>query len=434
MFIFCSFVKHRYMKNFVNEYKSKKSCLFVNLFLAIIICFCGGVMFTGCCRNAIGYHVKAMPSKIVYQVNETPSFDGLKIEAINNDGTFSRFRFDGRHISNVDTSTPGVKKVVVEKDNMSLSFNIYVANTVVNDSDNLKQILSSANNGDIIYLRSGSYAAQTSTDERFKDIVINKSLTIIGDGSNSTIFSGNFIVGANYNGGVYTKISGFENVTFNGIGFKLNYTVKNNFIEYSDLYGKTDRNGAIRCFDTKNLNITNCSFRGYGYGIYGDSPDGLTVNNCTFKSIQKNAIYISNDITNSTIYKNIFVDIANNVVSFDNNEQSNLGAILLNFSNEGPKGIIICKNIFTRIALRDGDVVYYDDNSKVQAQATSSNLFSMSYANNSSVIFLVSSAQNDLQVTGIVLSSNNYGQTLQNLSMGAKGKNTINQNGIIVVD
>ena len=129
-----------------------------------------------------------------------------------------------------------------------------------------------------------------------------------------------------------------------------------------------------------------------------------------------------------------YADISKNVISFDGEKQSDTGAILLNFEAAGQKGVIICKNVFTRIALHDGEVVYYDDNSKEQAEAIKTGLFSMSYVNNSSVVSLLSSTQDDLAVTGVVLSSNNYGQTLQNLNMGAKGKNTINQNGVITLD
>ena len=406
----------------------------LKVFFITVFCFSSGLLFAGCSRAAIGYHVKQLPNKIVYQVGEQPNFDGLKIETINTDGTYSKFRFNAEHISSVDTSTPGTKKVIVQKGNMSLSFNIYVANIVVNDSDNLKDILTSSKDGDIVYLRAGNYVPQTNEDESYKDIIINKSLTIVGDGVNKTLFAGNFIVGANSNNGVFTKIENFENVTFYGIGFELKYQIKNNFISYSGPYGKTDINGAIRFFDTKNLNIANCSFIGYGFGVLGDSADGLSITNCTFKNIQKNAIKTTSETKNSTIFKNIFVDISKNLIAFDNNQQSDVGALILNFAEKGQKGVLICKNVFTRIALHDGDIVYFDDTSKAEADATKNNIFVNSYVNNSSVVSLLSSGADDLEVTGIILSNNNYAQTLQNINMGAKGTNTVNQNGVITLD
>ncbi len=425
------------MKNFISinsiSIKSKLSSM-AKVIFAIILCFCGGAIFSGCSRNAIGYRVKTLPNKVVYQVGETPNFDGLKIETINNDGTYGKFHYNENQISKVDTSTPGTKKVVIEKDNMSLSFNIYVANLIANDSDNLKQIIESSNEGDIIYLRAGNYLPQNNEDIKFKDIVINKSLTIVGDGTDKTIFGGNFIVGANYNDGIFTKISNFKDVSFFNVGFKLDYKIENGFINYNGPYGKTDKNGAIRCFDTKNLNISNCTFNGYGIGVFGDVVDGMSITNCTFKNIQKNAIITTGETTNSTISKNVFVDIAKNVISFENEKQSEISAIQLSFANKGQKGVIVCKNVFTRIALHDGEVVYYDEISKEQANATNTNLFSMSYVNNSSVISLLSSSQDDLEVSGIVLGLNNYGQILQNINMGAKGKNTINQNGVLILD
>lgn len=431
------FVKYKYMKDLLfKDLKNIKPYLsnIIKLFAVLIICLSSGMIFSGCSRVAISHHIKELPNKIVYQVGETPSFDGLKIETINSDGTYGKFRFDREQISNVDTSTPGTKKVVIEKGDMSLSFNIYVAHIIVNDSDNLKEILSSANDGDIIYLRAGNYVPQTNEDTKFKDIVVNKSLTIVGDGKDNTIFAGNFIVGANFDGSVFTKISNFENVSFFGIGFELKYQIKNNFINYSGPYGKTDTNGAIRCFDTKNLNISNCSFVGYGYGVLGDSVEELTISNCIFKNIQKNAINIDTEINNSTIFKNIFSDIATNIIAFENNQQSDVGAIVLNFNKKAQKGVLICKNVFKKIALHEDEIIYYDEISKSQADAYKSNLLTNSYINNSSVISLLSSSQDDLEVTGIVISTNNYSQTLQNINMGAKGINTINQNGVIILD
>ncbi len=435
IFNFFCYVKHFYMENLYSSKKNKIKNLskVFKTFLAVIILLCSGVLYAGCSRAVVGYHVKALPNKVVYQIGEKVNFEGLKIESVNNDGTYSKFNLSTENISEVDTSTFGVKKVVVQKENMSVSFDIYVANVIVNDSDNIKEILQSTNDGDIVYLRAGNYIPINSQDLSYKDIVINKSLIIVGDGMDKTKFGGNFIVGANYDGSVFTKIDNFKNVIFNGIGFELDYEVKNNFINYSGPYDNTDTNGAIRCFDTQNLQITNCSFDGYAYGVLADTMIGASITKCRFRHIQLTAIKTTTETQNSTIFKNIFMDIATNVVAFDENSAITTGAISLGFATEGQKGVLVCKNIFTRIALHDGEVVYYNNQSKETATTTDTNIFKMSYMKNSAVISMLSITTDDLRATGIILSANNYGQSLQTIYLGANGK-TVSQNGVISVD
>ncbi len=419
-------------KCFVNNFVMKKFYVkFMSIFLIAIFSF--GV-FSGCARQGVSHQITHYPTKLVYQVGETPNFDGLKVETINNDGTHTMLRFSKEDISAVDTSTPGTKKVEVTKGDMSVAFNIYVANVVVNDSDDVKSIFESLNDGDIVYLREGEYSPQNASDTRYKDIIINKSITLVGDGINKTKFFGNFIVGANFDGSVFTKIDNFEDVKFLNIGFKLDYEIKNKIVTYSGPYGSTNSNGAIRCFDTKKMLISGCSFDGYGYGILADNVSGYTITNSMFKNIFHNAIMITTDISNSSINKNIFIDVAKNVVAFENNTQSWLGAIYLNFATEGERGVIISKNNFNRIGIHNAEIVFFDDASKQKASNTTNNLFRGSYINNSAAIILLSSSEDDLEISGIILSNNNYSGTFESIYMGAKSANTINQSGVFIVE
>ena len=421
------------MKILYNTIKPNKA-VFIKLFMAIVLIFCSIFALSGCSRSIVGYHVKSLPNKVAYQIGEEIDYSGLVIEAINNDETYSKFHLDRANISPVDTSTAGIKKVVVEKDNLSISFNIYVANVVVNDSDDIKQAFQTANNGDIIYLRAGNYKPKSSNDNSLKDIVINKSLTIVGDGVSKTIFGGNFIVGANYDGTVFTKISNFKDVSFYGIGFELEYTTQNGYIDYNGPYGKTDFNGAIRCFDTQNMSVQNCSFKGYGFGILADNSYGLTVSSCVFKDIKKTAIKSLTDTQNCTIFKNLFIDIASNVIAFENQNQSISAVLQFAISQKGHKGIIICKNLFNRIGLHDKQITYFDEASKLSAQTTTNSIFKYNYINNYYVIVLTSYSTDDLEATGIVLSSNSYSSNPQIIYTGTKGTNALNANGIIILD
>ncbi|MBO7508581.1 MAG: hypothetical protein J6T39_02950, partial [Clostridia bacterium] len=245
---------------------------------------------------------------------------------------------------------------------------------------------------------------------------------------------GNFIIGANFDGNFLSQIDGFKDVAFLNLGFKLDYNIKNSFIEYLGPYGKTDNFGAIRCLEMQNMSFSNCSFDGYGYGILAETLNGLTITNCEFKHIQKHAIKTTKNTRNTSIFKNVFMDIGTNIISFDDEKQSNIGALHLSFADEGECGVSVCKNVFVRIAQHTGEVIYFDDNSKRQAKIGAENLFKMSYIANSAVITLLSSTTDDLAVKGLVLGSNNYGDSLQILYLGAYGNNTINQASIISIE
>ena len=405
----------------------KKSVLFL-----LILSFLVVPIFSGCSSGAVNYYLTSFPNKLVYEIGETPNYEGLKVETTNTDGTHSTVRLRDEDISNVDTSTSGVKKVFIRKNGLSTAFNIYVADIVITDSDNLKQKLSTAKDGDIIYLKAGNYLPKNNGDLSYKDVIVDKQLTIVGDGKKNTNFSGNFIVGATSDNENFTAIENFENVIFINVGFKLNSTVQDGFKNYSGPYGKTDYNGAIRAFNTKNLSVINCSFENYAYGIFGDDLQGLTVKNCSFRWIDKNAIKTTKNTRNATINKNIFMDIASNMISADGNTQSSLGPIELSFGSKGNVGVIIASNTFTRIGLLTGDAIYYDEKSKSFAESTREQLTKMSYINNTAIITLISSAEDDLEVEGIILSSNNYGQTAVNLRLNTTPENNIDQNGVMI--
>ena len=400
------------------------------IFLISAIIFGCVAVFGGCAVQSCGYKIKSLPNKIIYQIGEKPNFDGLKIQAINTNGNYQNLRFDAEDINSVDTSSAGVKKVIVKKGGFEISFDIYVANIVANDSDNLKKIFAEANAGDVVYLRKGNYIPKNAQDTNFADVEISKPLTIVGDGNTKTNFGGNFIVGAKVQQGSYQKIDNFDGVKFIGINFLTNTSTKNNVVQWGN---STYQNGAIRCFDTQNLSVINCNFCGYAFGILGDNANGLVVKNCRFKNILKNGIKISTSTKNSTIVQNQFLDIATNIVAFDGDEPARLCAIYLGFANAGQCGVAVCKNIFVRIGIANGNLVYFDDESKNKANAYTSRLQQMAYLKNSSALVLVSTSLNDLRIDGLILASNTYSGCLQTAYMGKTGKTTINTAGITFI-
>ena len=78
--------------------------------------------------------------------------------------------------------------------------------------------------------------------------------------------------------------------------------------------------------------------------------------------------------------------------------------------------------------------MYYDEQSKTFAEQTKEQIFKMSYINNSAIVTLRSSTIDDLLVDGIVLSNNNYGQTLTNIRLNTTTEDTIDQNGVMIIE
>ena len=87
-----------------NIYKNNLSRnLLIKTVLVIALLSSSFFTLSGCSRGVVGYHIKSLPNKIVYQIGEKVDYSGLCIEAINSDETYSKFRFDNANISNVDT-------------------------------------------------------------------------------------------------------------------------------------------------------------------------------------------------------------------------------------------------------------------------------------------------------------------------------------------
>ena len=131
-----------------------------------------------------------------------------------------------------------------------------------------------------------------------------------------------------------------------------------------------------------------------------------------------------------SIFKNSFVDIGKNVLLNENESQSYLSCISLGFNKKGNAGIIISQNSLNRTAQKTGEWIYYDETSKNIKD--NENLTKLSYVNNSAIIILHSTSENNLMVSGIVLTANNYGVALQNIRLGLTNKDVINQSGMII--
>lgn len=420
-----------YFFKFGNVYSMKKSLRYI--IIAVVVLFCTTI-FAGCSSGAVNFYVTSFPTKLVYKVGENVDLSGLKIESINSDGTNTMVSLKDAQISTIDTSTSGVKKVKVSKGELSTSFNVYVADIVITDSDNFKQKIAQAQDGDVVYLTQGNYIPQNATDTSYKDVVVDKSVVIIGDGASKTKFAGNFLVGAENSSGEFVAKQNFKNVKFLNIGFEIKHTTQNELFSYTGPYGRADKNGALNIFDTQNMLVFNCTFSGYAYGILGQNVKGLTLKKNIFKNLVLNGVKTTKSTANLTMYQNVFMDIATNVVAIADEQQISTGCVELAFATEGNAGVTLANNTFNRTALVTSNVVFYDEYSKQFAKQADKSYLVRGYVDNSAIITLLSSAQDDLLVDGVILCNNNYGQARVNIRLNTTPDNSVDQNGVMITE
>ena len=406
--------------------KNLKNIAFLLLFFLII------PFFSGCTSGSSSLFLTSLPSKVVYDVGEKVSFKGLKVESLNTDGTNCNVSVNYEKLDNVDTSSAGEKIVKITKGDLSVTFSIYVAHHVVENKEQLKQTIKDSDDGDIIYIKKGEYKPDNHEDESLYNILIDKKLTIIGDGSKNTLIHGNFLIGAKQVGDDFLPIDDFEQVKILNLGFVLNSTQTDGYLNYEGPYQKYDVFGAIKTFNSKKITISNCLFQGYSYGINASRISDLSLTKNTFKNIKINGVKVTEDIKNASICRNVFMDIGTNSIAMENGKQAGVGALFLSFQDKGNAGVIVANNSFVRIGLNQGKKTYASAGADELELDRDNKLTKGSYMNNSAIIFLVSASTNNLQVGGIILSMNNYGQTLENVRFGTNSENLIEQAGVYI--
>ncbi len=394
--------------------------------LMILILITPIFLLTGCSSGKVSIFITNRPNKIAYEIGEKFVRDGLAVESLNTDGTTTRVCIKDEDIVGADTSTSGEKVVTIKSGDASTVFNIYVADIIITPQDNVKEKLSTADNGDVVYFKNGEY---NNDDGQLNNLIIDKSIFIVGESKDKTIFKGNFLVGAKQINDNYEKIDNFKDVKIVNMGFKQEYKLDGSNIIYTSKLEK-DVNGAINGFSTENLYVTNCSFTNYSYGVLMDNATNLSVTRNSFKNLLISGIKVKENSERVSIFKNSFVDIGKNVLLNENESQGYLSCINLGFNKKGNAGIIISQNSFNRTAQKEGNWIYYDNQS--QLIKDNDNLTKLSYVNNSAIIILHSNSEKNLQVSGIIMSANNYGVTLQNIRLGLKDDDSVNQSGIII--
>ncbi len=386
----------------------------IALFFVGIFLFSMSFCLSGCFSGLVGVYVEESPQKIIYKAGESIDFSGIKLKGINADGTLKRVKVTKKNIEEEpDFSTKGEKTIVLNIDSNRTSFTVYVPHFVVTPFDDLKQIVLKAQSGDIIYLTKGDYKNTNDNLEKYKDIIIEKSLIFIGD-KNQTVFGGNFKLKLNSE-----EINKNKGVQFYNIKFEIDNTL-NNIVS------------AIEEENSNSLYVKNCEFEGYSYAINLKNAQYLSVIKNKFRNIKITAIKTEKSTQNTTVYKNSFMDICENTLYLDENGKQNyMAAIDFAFNSEQNSGVIISNNSFTRIGLKTGDfepVGAY----KSQENLNEKELKKLSYVNNTAIIILRSSSNSNLKTRGIILSNNSYGTTLNNIIFGTSENDFLNESAVII--
>lgn len=169
---------------------------------------------------------------------------------------------------------------------------LYVGGSGMGNYSSIQDAIDNATDGDTIYVFDGT----------FSHILVNKSLSIIGNGSASTFISDHFetiIITANW-----TNISGF--------------TVKSIF----PIISGTQPNCGIELINAANCKIENINVSSSNLGIYlYGSNDNAIVNNTIIDNLGT-GIYLDS-CRNNKIYYNNFINNSNNAVDTGNNTWDN---------------------------------------------------------------------------------------------------------------
>lgn len=244
--------------------------------------------------------------------------------------------------SNVKADDEGTYDIYVDDDANSSWYNPTHVRTIQEGIDN-------ASSGDIVYVFNGTYA---------ENVVINKSITLIGENKNNTII----VCGGNGNGinvsadNIY--ITGFmignNGSMALGFGIELN-SIQHCFIENNII---KDCGSGIAIVASSNNTIINNNISNTGGGI------GIQIVSCNSSTIS------DNNIKNN--WCGILGDVSNNNTINDNNISGCIGGIWLHTSSNN----MIVKNAIKK-NLQSINLGSYSNNNSIINNKISSNWYGL---------------------------------------------------------
>ena len=390
----------------------KKISILLCLVLIFGICF-----FSGCTHEMVSLYIYKMPNKLVYNIGEKLDTTGLELKNIKTDSALSSIYNSNANFSGFDSTTSGKKEVTISYGKFTTSFNVYVANKVVESNKDLLTTINNASDDDIILIKKGEYTIYSPLE------INNNKLTIGGEGKDKTKINGYVIIGGYLNEGEITYSNLAKDISLIGLSFMTKSKTTNSVISFEENKYKGIF-GGINADKISGLNVIGCSFSGFGTGIkIKDADNCLFTGNC-FTKLYVGGIEVTNSIKNSTISKNIITYIGKSVVYLNNEKkQDNIFGIKLAFNEETNVGVSLYKNSISKIAIKDLNLIYFNEKTK-------GNYSNLNYMNNSSAIIIHSSGKNNLQTSGLSIFFNSIGSCLNNILYSTNENDVINSSSV----
>jgi len=375
------------------------------------------LFLSGCTHEMVSLYIYKMPDKLVYEIGEELDISGLELKNIKTDSALLKIYNNNANFSGFDSSTSGIKEITVSFGSFTTSFNVYVANKVAKTSEEFTNLLENVEDNDIILLKGGEYNFSKPIE------IVNSNIIIGGEGKDKTKINSFVVLGGYFENNKINFINGTEDISFIGLSFKMQSEIKNNIIEFNnENYSKNL--AAINIDEISGLNVIGCSFEGFSYGIKANSIENTLITASSFKNLFIGAIKVETSTKNSTFSKNLINVIGSSVVSIsEDNKQEFIFGIYLSFNKEENCGVSVYKNSISKIALKNGELKYFDQISK-------GNFNNLNYMNNSSAIIIRSSDKNNLQTNGISIFFNSIGSSLNNILYNTNEKDKINSSSV----
>ncbi len=243
------------------------------------------------------------------------------------------------------------------------------------DFETIQEAIDKASNGTTIRVWDGTY---------YEHVVVNKTLTLIGNGSSTTVIDGmdeeKDVLTIEEN---WVNLSGFTvqgsgNGWMNtGVRVESEYNLLENNTFTSNKHGVTLAGG--------NNTITDCLFfENFWDGLYGSSNDNLLVNNTMNNNERHGARFVG--FENSTLEDNSFVsNDATGLVFY----LSYHNVVTNSFVSENPTGILLRRSNFNRIEdsnISDQDtgvILDYADENMLSGNSIMDNRIGIDLANSS---------------------------------------------------
>lgn len=390
----------------------KKISVLLCLILIFSVCF-----FSGCTHEMVSLYIYKMPEKLVYSIGEKLDLSGLELKNIKTDSALSKIYNNSANFSGFDSTTSGKKEVTISYGKFTTSFNVYVANKVVENNEDLSTTINNASDDDIILIKKGEYTLNSPLE------INNNKLTIGGEGNNKTKINGYVVLGGYFNNGEINYSNSAKDISLIGLNFNTKSKTTNGVISFEENnYNKNF--GGINADKISGLNVIGCSFNGFTTGIKINNAENCLFTGNTFTKLFVGGIEVTNSIKNSTISKNIITCIGKSVVYLnDEKKQDNIFGIKLAFNEETNVGVSLYKNSISKIAIKDINLIYFNEKTK-------GDYSSLNYMNNSSAIIIHSSGKNNLQTSGLSIFFNSIGSCLNNILYSTTENDVINSSSV----